>query len=402
METKQLSPTPAKKVFNQNIEALRGFAALSVFLYHLIINPEFNMGYEFRSEFFPYSPPGHLMVMVFFMLSGYVIGLTNKEGAVFQPLSYLQKRFVRLYPIYLIAILITIALFRENLNIVMGNLVFIQNFLVDNLQKNKALWSLNHEVIYYLAAIPLLYYRIKPLHIILVLSMILCVHFWIFPLHILIEAYSVGGIFWLLGCWLSRQPVTREMKPSRLLSVLILFLGCDFLNIISVALARIPHFEPQPMGMQGIVNYGDLASLPVCLYAMLVFTGTCGKWQKTLFFIVYGSCLLHLGYLIASGSFFKAQEFQLPAFFIVASLLIYQFENLQVRLEPLIWLGSISYAVYVIHTPVFFAFEYVHFAGGTIWYFVLRTCIVLPLVIFLAYLLEKKMQPLIRAKFGAN
>jgi hypothetical protein len=45
-----------------------------------------------RREFFPYAPPGHLMVMVFFMLSGYVIGLTNKENKPFELLIYLKKK----------------------------------------------------------------------------------------------------------------------------------------------------------------------------------------------------------------------------------------------------------------------------------------------------------------------
>jgi peptidoglycan/LPS O-acetylase OafA/YrhL len=126
------------------------------------------------------------------------------------------------------------------------------------------------------------------------------------------------------------------------------------------------------------------------------------SWTKWLFYTVYGASFLHLGYLLVSGSFFKTQAFQLPAIFIVLSLFIYYVKGIKIQFGALIWLGSISYALYVIHTPIFFAFEYIKFAGGTLFYFILRMSIVLPLVIFLAYLLEKKLQPFVRRVVDAK
>jgi peptidoglycan/LPS O-acetylase OafA/YrhL len=79
------------------------------------------------------------------------------------------------YPIYLIAMLITILLFREELSSILGTIVFLQNCLVDNLMKNKPLWSLNHEMVYYLAGVPLLFYKIRPLYAVTFLSILLSI-----------------------------------------------------------------------------------------------------------------------------------------------------------------------------------------------------------------------------------
>lgn len=387
-----------KKQFNQNLEALRGFAAMSVFVYHLIINPEFNLGYEFRDGFFPYAPPGHFMVMVFFMLSGYVIGLTNKENATFSVAQYAKKRLVRLYPIYLAAIAITVLLFKENGNVILGNVFFVQNLLSDNLFYNKALWSLNHEMVYYILAIPILVFRWRSEWIVCFCMSLLAISLFLYPFSAIVEAYLVGFSFWLFGFFISKQKVDWAASPNQLLSVLILFLGCDYLNLISVLLSRIPMQHGSGMYLQGLVSVHDFALLPACLYAICTYVGVFQKLTKYLFYLVYASSLLHLAYLLQSGSFFKTQVFILPAFFVLFSLLVYYWKSLSFKIDKLAWLGSISYAVYVIHYPILYAFEKIPFFGGDLLGFVVRLTIIVPLVIFLSGFLEKKFQSWVRCK----
>lgn len=103
-----------KKEINFNVEALRGFCALIVLLHHAnIYSNTLNPGFEFRERIVKYTPSGHLMVLIFFMLSGYVIGLTSLTKADFNTGAYLKRRIIRLYPIYIVAILLTVVLFVE-------------------------------------------------------------------------------------------------------------------------------------------------------------------------------------------------------------------------------------------------------------------------------------------------
>jgi peptidoglycan/LPS O-acetylase OafA/YrhL len=87
--------------FNNHIESLRGFLAIVVVIHHLS-----NLGKNIDPAFTPNhldlcSLPGHIAVLVFFVLSGYLIGLTNKEQMNYdEVMPYLKKRAIRLYPIY--------------------------------------------------------------------------------------------------------------------------------------------------------------------------------------------------------------------------------------------------------------------------------------------------------------
>ena len=129
-------------------------------------------GYDFKRRAFNYFAPTHLMVMVFFMLSGYVIGINYNHKNTFSIIDYLKKRLIRLYPIYLIAIGITIFFFPQSIKSVIGHLFFLQIAVVDFFKENVALWSLNYEMLYYLLAIPIIMFRIKALHVISVILLI--------------------------------------------------------------------------------------------------------------------------------------------------------------------------------------------------------------------------------------
>lgn len=181
-----------EKKINHDLEALRGFAALIVFIYLINLCPKFNLGYDFRANFFPYVPGSHLMVLVFFMLLGYVIGLTNNESNQFSIIQYARKRLVRPYPVYLVAILIMTLLFSQQIPVLWGGLFFLQNLVCENLGHNQALWSLNHEYLNYTLAIPLLFFKWRPQWVICFGFLILCISLCFF---------SVPGIRRSIYCW---------------------------------------------------------------------------------------------------------------------------------------------------------------------------------------------------------
>lgn len=124
---------------------------------------------------------GHLAVIVFFCLSGYLVGgevLREFLAGTFSWRKYLVKRVARIYPVYGLALLLTLILdltathyfnqsgiytagisapmlqtdyaARLTLPIGLGNLGFLQEILVPTFGSNGPLWSLAYEAWYYL------------------------------------------------------------------------------------------------------------------------------------------------------------------------------------------------------------------------------------------------------------
>jgi len=84
---------------NQGLQAIRGFAAISVMLFH---------GSQIIEEHTGYSAPvaifkqGYLGVDIFFVLSGFIIACTRTTKKK-QSWSFLSKRISRIFPPYWIA-----------------------------------------------------------------------------------------------------------------------------------------------------------------------------------------------------------------------------------------------------------------------------------------------------------
>ena len=383
--------------YNTNIEALRGFAALCVVLDHVIIwSDKLNPSFDFREEIVPYAFPGHLMVLVFFMLSGYVIGLTNKTTVTFDVKQYIKKRLVRLYPIYLFAVCLTVILFSiTEWKSIIGNVFFLQNIIVRCFDQNTPLWSLNHEVIYYALAIPLLYGRFSVWVYAIVIGIALTISLFWFPVPLVIEGYLVGFLFWLSGFWLSRSNTDILVDESKFASVFVLLLGCSYLNSATVALSKLPFLHGENVLLDVVINVEDFGLYCVCLYAMLVFTGKFHKQSKWIFYATVLFSLSHLAVLLKSGSFFNNHVFMLPAIFVIFAILLYFIPLPNFSLNPFVWIGKISYAMYVIHAPILFAFGYITFFSGNLLTYLVRLVLLFVIIFGVAYLLELKLQPVV-------
>ena len=84
-------------------------AALTVVLGHTIVIKQTLDPHYQPTGIFSFQAPGHLSVLIFFILSGYVIGLTNQRPLEAASIgTYLKKRIVRIYPIYLLSILLAL------------------------------------------------------------------------------------------------------------------------------------------------------------------------------------------------------------------------------------------------------------------------------------------------------
>lgn len=86
------------------LDALRGLAALAVVLFHYTTKYSeiFNTDVTTQIIDFKY---GHYGVQLFFIISGFVIFMTINK--VKTPFEFIFKRFIRLYPVFWLCIIIT-------------------------------------------------------------------------------------------------------------------------------------------------------------------------------------------------------------------------------------------------------------------------------------------------------
>lgn len=91
--------------FLETHNALRGFAALAVFLYHVQMEPNYRLPLGWAA---PIVARGYVWVDFFFILSGFVLSLTYAErlgaGTVREVRSFLAARIARVVPMHLFAL----------------------------------------------------------------------------------------------------------------------------------------------------------------------------------------------------------------------------------------------------------------------------------------------------------
>lgn len=141
------------------VESLRGLAALYVFISHLALHYQINENATYIFRF------GQEAVMLFFLVSGFVIMYSMELARDKSFLSYLGRRFFRIYPIFLLSLALSyIFAAHGSFDIVnlMGNVVMLQDFgyakpgvLFNAFAGNTPLWSLSYEWWFYLMFFPL-------------------------------------------------------------------------------------------------------------------------------------------------------------------------------------------------------------------------------------------------------
>lgn len=131
------------------IEASRGVAAAAVVIYHVSRHLDKNHGMPLPREMFQF---GHAGVDLFFVLSGFIILHVHYRdiGKPFRLGHYLGRRFTRVYPIYWVALAITMAMglghgvpsfadFAWSVTLAPSNSDLILDIA----------WTLRHEILFY-------------------------------------------------------------------------------------------------------------------------------------------------------------------------------------------------------------------------------------------------------------
>lgn len=402
-----------KKGFYLNLEALRGFAANTVAIGHcfgfsLLLN-----GVQLNQGIWGYQLPGHFAVLLFFILSGYVIGIASKQLSWQTIGAYLKKRFLRLYPIYVLAILITLGITHHDYSLleVFSNLTFMQRVASDCLYEVGANWSLNYEVLFYLLFIPVSIYALKPSHVFA--GALLSGLFFQFVASIpLLAMYGYGFCFWLTGLWLAQntQTVPKPTSYYTLAGLLMLMLSFSSLNLVrevlhfnlNVDYMRAPS-APYGAGADGTtaIMPSDFSYLPLGILMITYFTDKRLRFGRFLLAFVLAVPPLYLLFQLyySRTHVLNYEALVLPTGFYFGALVLLLAGRLRPATTPvllpgfMITLGGLSYSIYLIHFIFIVLVGRVAFLKGSNLSFGVRLATVLLLTLAVSYCLEKVWQP---------
>lgn len=272
------------------LDALRGLAALSVVIFHYttryneLYGSNHNLSFELAY--------GHYGVQLFFIISGFVIFMTVQNVTSLK--KFVLKRAFRLYPTYIMGVIITfviVKLFglpgREVSNFdALVNLTMFQSFLgvphVDG-----AYWSLQIELIFYF----------------IIGGLIFCGF---------IEKYITFSYMWLISSLMIKSAALKT--DNTVLKVL------DHLLI---------------------VNYSHLFILGIVFYSLHQ------SLNKNLnHYIIILVCIFY------EVIFFSGVSNIFTLSCILAFLLLINNKLKFLRFKPLLYLGTISYSLYIIHQNI--------------------------------------------------
>lgn len=387
------------------LEGLRGLCALLVFYGHATSRvPSLDPVYSPPAPFW-WLDAGSVAVLIFFVLSGYVIGLTVRA-----PFSapaaggYLGRRLLRLVPVNTAAVLVSWALApRIPAGTVLGNLAFLENsnpyFLgwrMPVMANNPSLWTLNFEMLYYLMFTAV--WRLAPRAGWLLCSLAVAVSGAVvlpaFPQFV--SCYASGALYWFAGlsiAWLAPRDAGAGNWPSALLVAVVMWPLAPFWAFS--ASWRLHDLSILPLSLRRM----DI--LPVCLWLLLVLTGRGRRWQARLAV----ACLLiasaGLVMRFATGDFGDLGGGAFAAFAAVVGLawLLVGWRPepaLLVRLAPV---GTLSYGLYAVSLALQFGIlVQPGMPRGTPLSYALRFALLGALSFGIAWLLELKLQPEVRRR----
>lgn len=322
---------PSRSNYFPTIDILRGFAAISVVVYHVIEH--------FGWKDFPSEGPlswfriGWMGVDLFFVISGFVIGLAafsgiDKHGSQEFRGHFFRRRIVRIVPLHYFTLLIFLVfimpaiLFENFWQNLISHLVFVHNLSI-NLHGsiNGVNWSIGTEMQFYL------------------LMMFLAP--WLRVAKLWKPFLLFIGIAWL---W--RYGVTVFIAPDQNLGTFPIFVASTQLPgmldefAVGILLARFVRSE-KGTSILGYFNNGAKVGIIWLLAGLLVyltlsiFWQFASYWDHPLMVIMFRTLLaLCFGILL------------------FAACIVTPAGWLGTLAKPFYYLGTISYGIYLWHLPV--------------------------------------------------
>lgn len=151
------------------LDSIRGIAALLVAYFHFLIGPVWNdlpshnmLDEVIRFVSIALFDLGKIGIVVFFAISGFVIPITLlKKQQKFPRVVFVLKRFFRLYPAYWLSILLAVLVTRYDCdaqNVALNMTMFQRFFGGDDLLD--VYWTLQIEIVFYVLCVFLLRFRV--------------------------------------------------------------------------------------------------------------------------------------------------------------------------------------------------------------------------------------------------
>ncbi len=397
----KLTNLDKKKNFNPQLEILRGVAAVVVVLAHIVYRGKyFNEGYiPFGLKYLVL--PAHFSVLIFFVLSGYVIGINHKDRLVDEKISaYLKKRFIRLYPIYFVAtaLALLVSTTTYSMGTIVANFTITQNMLYPVILENSPAWTLNFEVLFYLLFVPISFYQLRPSTAILLCLTIAIASLYLPIVHV-ITAYAIGFCIWLSGLWLSRND-SIQLTKTRLIPVLFYTLA------VGIIIGERDYITPHAQNLLPhltiywkikIQSFNDLILLPMAFSVVVLFSGHKFRYGKICFILLQ---IIPIAVICTHKKEPEDPDFYMGiVFYLLAglTLLIKIPENGIRKIGT--WLGGVSYGIYIIHYPILMLFGQSIFITENFWLYLVKVFLYLTVVITSAYILEKLYQPIFKRQY---
>lgn len=317
------------------LDVLRGIAALSVVLFHY--TSQYSTLYKHSDQVWFYWGLGRHGVEFFFIVSGFVILITLERTKSCS--DFIIKRFSRLYPAYWVGIILTFTItaiaqlpdLQVTFKDALLNLTMFQ-WLFNTPNVDKVYWTLKIEICFYV--IMLLIYKLRLLK----------------RVELVVSGWLTLTLFYSIKTYMSSQglPLFSFLDYGNYLD------PNNPLLIANLMSDNAPYFS---MGIIG--NFKDIIrELLIIKYAHLFIAGLMiYKVNKQGFsfyrFLIIMICIL-------------AQRFAYPwenswsttiviATFIMLLYLANRGYLKWIRLKPLIFLGTISYSLYLIHQNIGYA-----------------------------------------------
>jgi len=265
---------------------LRGFAAFYVFAGHVllerVLQKQSGLGFLFRF--------GQEAVMLFFLISGFVVYYSTSKHGDTSFSSYFARRARRIYPIFLLALILSWACAAQALGRLpdfsmkqwLGNLLMLQELQnlkggqlgggVAPLHGNFPLWSLSYEWWFYVLFYPV--YRFIPaarrLHVVAGLSLIGFVTFSLHPNQV--SSVLWYFILWWVGAELARSRLERVpltfVSQRRSLAYLTLFCALAGGAVLAAVIAR----TPLAFGIHPVLEFRHFCACLIFLAAGLLWS----------------------------------------------------------------------------------------------------------------------------------
>lgn len=343
-----------KKPFLTHVNALRGVAILLVFLYHLIER---------------YCPNGYYGVDVFFVISGYFLFapmLEKMDAGSFSWSGYYKGKLLRIMPM-LVALTFAVLLAAAA---VMPAADLLTNSLV-------GLWV-------ECGVSNMLYARHVFDYFSPSLRESLFLHTWY--LSVLIQILIAAPVL----CWVLARFSSRRLRISILILLTIISLMINFQRLLPAALAENIPSLIRDGGRLGTVYYMTAARLwEVLAGAFVMFLPPSNSRALRSLILLVG-----LGLIIAP-SFLPGVGWGTPLAVVFGAMLIIRYGcatslDCLFQNRALMWIGSISFSLYLVHWPVLALWRYIVVRDFCSWEFIAVTVLIMVLSYALYRCVEKR------------